>query len=166
MNESASDPTRPTAFVSYAQSGDWQKTVLQFTAALRRVGGVDAELDLFHSSDHRQWTTFGPNLIDKSDFTLVAVDAAYKRRWEGDEVEGVGAGAAREAAAIRLSSSAASPRLSSESRSSCSQEVKRTTSRVTSSDSASALRSQPLTRTAWRSCCARSGGSLPTRSRH
>jgi SEFIR domain len=101
MNESAGDPARPTAFVSYAQSGDWQKTVLQFTTALRRVGGVDAELDLFHSSDHRQWTTFGPNLIDKSDFTLVAVDAAYKRRWEGEEVEGVGAGAAREAAAIK-----------------------------------------------------------------
>jgi hypothetical protein len=101
MNESAGDPARPTAFVSYAQSGDWQKTVLQFTTALRRVGGVDAELDLFHSSDHRQWTTFGPNLIDKSDFTLVAVDVAYKRRWEGEEVEGVGAGAAREAAAIK-----------------------------------------------------------------
>ncbi len=102
MNESAGDLTRPTAFVSYAQSGDdWQKAVLQFTTALRRVGGIDAELDLFHGSDHRQWTTFGLNLIDKSDFTLVAVDAAYKRRWEGEEAEGVGAGAAREAAAIK-----------------------------------------------------------------
>ena len=101
MSESASDPARPTAFVSYAQSGDWQKTVLQFTTALRRVGGIDAELDLFHSSDHRQWTTFGPNLIGESDFTLVTVDAAYKRRWKGEEVEGVGAGAAREAAAIK-----------------------------------------------------------------
>ncbi|HEX6752547.1 MAG TPA: HEAT repeat domain-containing protein [Solirubrobacterales bacterium] len=102
MTESAGDPVRPTAFVSYAQGGgDWQKTVFQFTTALRRVGGIDAELDLFHGSDHRQWTTFGPNLIDKSDFTLVAVDPAYKRRWEGEEAEGVGAGAAREAAAIK-----------------------------------------------------------------
>lgn len=102
MTEPPRDAERPTAFVSYAQSGDsWQKTVLQFTTALRRVGGVEAELDLFHSADHRQWTTFGPSLIDKSDFTLIAVDSAYKRRWEGAETEGVGAGAAREAAAIK-----------------------------------------------------------------
>lgn len=76
MTEPPGDRVRPTAFVSYAQGSDaWQKTVLQFTTALRSIGGIEAELDLFHGSDHRQWTTFGPNLIDKSDFTLVAVDA-------------------------------------------------------------------------------------------
>jgi hypothetical protein len=93
---------RPTAFVSYAQSsGPWQKQVLDFTTALRDPGGVDAELDLFHGADHQQWSTFGSDLIAESDFTLVAVDAAYRRRWLGREKKGVGAGAAREAATIK-----------------------------------------------------------------
>jgi hypothetical protein len=93
---------RPTVFVSYAQSsGPWQKQVLDFTTALRDPGGVDAELDLFHGADHRQWSTFGSDLIVESDFTLVAVDAAYRRRWLGREKKGIGAGAAREAATIK-----------------------------------------------------------------
>lgn len=93
---------RPTAFVSYAQSSRrWQELVLDFTVALRNPGGVDAEIDLFHDVDHQRWTTFGPNLIEGSDFTLIAVDQAYKRRWLGREKRGVGAGVGREAAAIR-----------------------------------------------------------------
>ncbi|MGN6202237.1 MAG: SEFIR domain-containing protein, partial [Solirubrobacterales bacterium] len=93
---------RPTAFVSYAQSSrPWQETVLDFTTALRNPGGVEAEIDLFHDVDHQRWATFGANLIEASDFTLIAVDAAYKRRWLGREEKGVGAGVAREAAAIR-----------------------------------------------------------------
>jgi hypothetical protein len=93
---------RPTAFISYAQSSSaWQETVLSFTAGLRVHGGVDAELDLFHGADHQRWATFGPNLIQECDFTLIAPDPAYKRRWLGQEKKGVGAGAAREAAAIR-----------------------------------------------------------------
>lgn len=93
---------RPTAFVSYAQSsGPWQKQVLDFTSALRDPGGVDAELDLYHGADHQQWSTFGSDLIVDSDFTVIAVDAAYRRRWRGREKKGVGAGAAREAATIK-----------------------------------------------------------------
>jgi hypothetical protein len=93
---------RPTAFVSYAQSSrPWQELVLDFTVALRKPGGVDAEVDLFHDVDHQRWTTFGANLIEASDFTLIAIDRAYKRRWQGKEARGVGAGVAREAAAIR-----------------------------------------------------------------
>jgi len=93
---------RPTAFVSYAQSSRrWQEDVLEFTIALRMSGGVDAEVDVFHRSDHQQWSMFGAGLIGTSDFTLIAIDAAYKRRWEGQEEQGVGAGVAREAAAIR-----------------------------------------------------------------
>ena len=93
---------RPTAFVSYAQSSrEWQELVLDFTVALRSPGGVDAEVDLFHDVDHQRWATFGANLIEASDFTLIAVDGAYKRRWLGKEERGVGAGVAREAAAIR-----------------------------------------------------------------
>lgn len=93
---------RPSAFVSYAQSGiDWQQRVIAFAVALRKVGGIDAELDIFHQASHRDWTSFGTNLIEESDFSLIAVDAAYKRRWQGTEAEGVGSGAAREAAAVK-----------------------------------------------------------------
>jgi hypothetical protein len=96
------EETRPTAFVSYAQtSEEWQHQVLRFTTALRTRGGIDAELDLFHGADHQQWTTFGSRLVAGSDFTLIAVDSAYRRRWLGEEEKGVGAGAAREAAAVR-----------------------------------------------------------------
>jgi hypothetical protein len=102
MSDHEQDSTRPSAFVSYAQtSPEWQKAVFKFATALRSVGGIDAELDLYHASDHQRWANFGPKLIEESVFTLIAVDAAYKRRWEGKEVEGVGAGAAREAAAIK-----------------------------------------------------------------
>jgi len=93
---------RPTAFISYAQSSKpWQREVLRFTTALRTLGGVDAELDLFHSADHQQWMTFGSRLIADSEFTLVAVDTAFRRRWLGEEETGVGAGAAWEAAAVK-----------------------------------------------------------------
>lgn len=102
MAPSTDSTRRRTAFVSYAQSSsEWQARVLRFTTALRMIGGVDAELDLYHDTDHQQWTRFGSGLIESSDFTLIAIDAAYKRRWLGTERKGVGAGAAREAAAIR-----------------------------------------------------------------
>jgi HEAT repeats/SEFIR domain len=93
---------RPTAFISYAQSSKtWQHEVLQFATVLRTLGGVDAELDLFHETDHQRWTTFGSRLISDTDFTLIAVDSAYRRRWLGEEETGVGAGAAWEAAAVK-----------------------------------------------------------------
>jgi hypothetical protein len=93
---------RPSAFVSYAQtSKTWQQEVLRFTTALRTLGGIDAELDLFHAADHQQWSTFGSKLVATSDFTLIAVDKAYRRRWLGQEEKGVGAGVAREAAAVK-----------------------------------------------------------------
>lgn len=93
---------RKSAFVSYAQASfDWQLKVFRFTTALRNVGGVDAEIDLFHKTDHQHWMRFGSKLIEESDYTLIAVDRTYRRRWEGEEEKGVGAGVAKEAATIR-----------------------------------------------------------------
>lgn len=94
--------TRPKAFISWAHGGEeWERTVLDFATALRRTGGVDADLDLWHFTDHENWTTYGPKAIADSNFILVAFDPAYKLRWEGDEEPYKGAGAAREAAAIK-----------------------------------------------------------------
>jgi hypothetical protein len=96
------DPDHPTAFISYAHSSeDWLLTVLRFTNLLRTEGAIDAEMDLYRQASHRRWSTYGPKLVETADYTLIAVDPTYKRRWKGDEETGVGAGVGREAAAIR-----------------------------------------------------------------
>lgn len=73
--------------------------MLDFATALREVGGVDADLDLWHQ--HQQWTTYGSQAIEASEFTLVVVSAKYKERWDGTGSPKEGAGAAREAAVIK-----------------------------------------------------------------
>ncbi len=75
--------------------------VLRFATGLRTLGGVDAELDLFHGTSHENWNSFGPTHISTSDFVLIAIDETYGRRWSFQETPGVGAGAARESAAIK-----------------------------------------------------------------
>jgi hypothetical protein len=96
------DAEHPTAFISYAHtSEDWRRTVLRFTNALRKDGGIDAEMDLYSQVSHRRWSTYGPKQIETKDFTLIAIDKTFKRRWMGDEKPGVGAGVGRESAAIR-----------------------------------------------------------------
>ena len=107
--ESSREPTqregrgdRRTAFISWAHgTASWERVVLDFATALRTVGGIDVDLDLWHSTDHENWTTYGPTGIRDNEFILLAVDAAYRQRWEGTNRSGEGAGAAREAAAIK-----------------------------------------------------------------
>jgi tetratricopeptide (TPR) repeat protein len=93
---------RPTAIVSWAHGEDtWQDVVLEFATALRVVGGVDADLDLWHLTNHENWTTFGPTAIRESDFVLVAISSTYGRAWDGTNDPHKNAGAAVEAAAIK-----------------------------------------------------------------
>ena len=100
---SSDESKRPTAVVSWAHDTDaWQETVLEFATALRVVGGVDVDLDLWHLTDHENWTTFGPTAIRDSEFILIAISAAYGRAWEGTNTRGKNAGAALEAAAIKV----------------------------------------------------------------
>lgn len=74
------EETRPTAFISYAQGAqEWQRDVLRLTTGLRQIGGVEAEMDLYHASDHQQWTTFGPRLMESSDFVLVGPNHVLMR---------------------------------------------------------------------------------------
>lgn len=96
-----STPANPTVLVSYAQSSaSWSGAILDFATVLRSFG-IDAHIDAFYASAHQEWSIFGPRLIEKSDFTLIAIDEAYRRRWEGSEDKGVGAGVIREAAALK-----------------------------------------------------------------
>jgi hypothetical protein len=98
------------AFVSWAHAhrswqprrvSEWRQTVLDFATALRQIGGIDADLDLWHSTSHENWSTFGVTGIRESDFILIAVSRAYRERWEETGPPSEGAGAAREANAIK-----------------------------------------------------------------
>jgi hypothetical protein len=97
---------RPTAFISWAHEhaswtaakiAAWRETVLAFATALRDPGGVDADLDLWHLTDHHKWRTFVTRAIRDSDFVLIAVSKAYRERWEGTNDPHEGAGAVLEA---------------------------------------------------------------------
>ena len=79
----------------------WRQTVLDFAIALRQVGGIDADLDLWHTASHTNWSTFGVSGVRESDFILIAVSDAYRERWEETGLPNEGAGAAREANAIK-----------------------------------------------------------------
>jgi SEFIR domain len=103
-------PAPPTAFISWAHSSSswapartrrWRQTVVDFATSLRVIGGIDADLDLWHLATHEDWSTFGVSGIRDSDFVLIAVSDAYRQRWEDTEDPSVGAGAAREANAIK-----------------------------------------------------------------
>jgi hypothetical protein len=62
---------------------------------------VDADLDLWHGTTHENWSTFGVTGVRDSDFVLIIVSDAYRERWEETGDSEVGAGAAREANAIK-----------------------------------------------------------------
>ncbi len=96
------DQRAPTAFVSWAHGNEaWQSTVVAFTFSARELG-INADIDLLHLHDPCvDWTTYGPRAVQENEFVLIPVSTAYRRRWEGDEVRGEGAGAAREANTLK-----------------------------------------------------------------
>jgi hypothetical protein len=92
----------PTALLSWAHdTATWQTTLVEFAVLLRRYG-VNADIDLFElHNPNVNWSTWGPDAIERSEFVLLAVSANYRERWEdrGDPTEG--AGAAREANVLK-----------------------------------------------------------------
>jgi hypothetical protein len=92
----------PTAFVSWAHDDPaWESTVYAFVQGLY-ANGIEAEIDLFHLSDPLvNWADYGPRAIESCDHVLIAVSAAYKRRWDGTEDPTKGAGAASEANTLK-----------------------------------------------------------------
>jgi hypothetical protein len=96
------NPRHPTAFVSWAHHDSaWESTVFAFVRGLY-ANGIAAEVDLFHVSDPRvNWADYGPATIESSDYVLIAVSPAYKRRWAGTEDPTVGAGAVSEANTLK-----------------------------------------------------------------
>jgi len=92
----------PSVFISWAhrdssmtdaQATSWRDLVLALAEYLNALG-CDVRLDL-----HQQgvdWSRWGPEMILKSDFTLIVPSKAYQQRWDGQNPPSEGAGAARE----------------------------------------------------------------------
>ncbi|WP_181434925.1 MULTISPECIES: SEFIR domain-containing protein [unclassified Curtobacterium] len=102
-------PEAPTAFLTWAhrhsswddqQAQNWQEEVATFAATLRHLG-VDADVDLFHLDEPQDWTRFGQRAIQRAQFTLIIMSAAWAERWAGSNAPTEGAGAAGEADYLR-----------------------------------------------------------------
>lgn len=76
----------------------WTRQVVSFTTALRTVGGIDADLDLFHLFEAGiNWTRWGPTRVRTASRILIVINAAWRQRFEGEGSPTRGAGAAAEA---------------------------------------------------------------------
>lgn len=103
-------PAAPTALISWAhrntdwdenQAATWKQSVLAFTV-LMRDNGVAADLDLWHThKTTTDWTRWGPQKVQDSDFVIVAMSEAWAERWSGGNAVDVGAGAVAEADALK-----------------------------------------------------------------
>ena len=100
-------PRSVTAFASWAHAhagvdrDQWAADVFKLVALLRQVG-VEVDIDLAHlHDDDVDWSTFGVKGIEAADYVLIIASSAYKERWEGTGDPKRGAGAAREANALK-----------------------------------------------------------------
>jgi hypothetical protein len=104
------DGRHPTAMVSWVhadhrwsaeQIAAWREDVLAFGTALL-ANGVGAELDLWHYHESNvDWTRWGPNQVEASDFTLIAITDAWRERWQGHNSPDEGAGVVAETDTLR-----------------------------------------------------------------
>ncbi len=93
-----------TAFLSWAHQPNpgldpaaWRDQVLNLATGLR-ANGISVDVDLFHLHDLGvDWSRYGPGRVAALDFTLVAVNAAWRERFEDTADPTGGAGAAAEA---------------------------------------------------------------------
>lgn len=72
----------------------------EFTSILRG-NGIDADIDLYHQHENPDWSRFGPDRIQNSDFVIIAISTGWKQRWAGTNRPTLGAGAVGEADTIK-----------------------------------------------------------------
>jgi hypothetical protein len=90
----------PRVFVSYAhESESHNEKVFELSERLRSEG-VDCYIDQYEVSPAEGWPRWSRNQIQQADFVLVACTQTYKKRFEGSELRGTGAGAKWEGAII------------------------------------------------------------------
>lgn len=105
---SAEASTHPSAIVSYshtetgwtpALAAERLDQVHRLVYALRTVGAVDADADIFHANE--DWTRRGPARVAASDFVLVVASPAWRDAWIGDGDPTTNKGVRAEADAVR-----------------------------------------------------------------
>lgn len=113
---SAATPTRPSAIVSYshteagwtqAQAAERRDHVHRLVFALRTVGAIDADADIFHQNE--DWTRWGPAQVASSEFVLVVASPAWRDAWVGDGDPTRNKGVRAEADAVRSIENAGRP---------------------------------------------------------
>ncbi|WP_406505762.1 toll/interleukin-1 receptor domain-containing protein [Streptomyces sp. NBC_00212] len=93
----------PRVFISYAHEDDDGAHIDQVRTLWRllRGLGIDARLDLPAGEEPQDWALWTDRQYRAADFVLVVASPAYRRRAEGTERPGTGAGVAWEARLIR-----------------------------------------------------------------
>lgn len=100
----------PRVFISWAHAhrnwgaddiSEWESQVAEFALTLRTLGGIDADVDLFHLDESVDWTRFGPRGIQDAQWTIIVMSRAWEERWSGTNSPQEGAGAAAEADTLR-----------------------------------------------------------------
>lgn len=95
------DPAPPRVLISYAHESPEHTADIERLYKLLREYGVDAQLDLVGAEEPRNWAIWMTREIGKADHVLMIISPSYKRRFESDEPEEVGAGVRWEARIIR-----------------------------------------------------------------
>ena len=108
---SSSSPKRAIrVFVTWAHSDEdwdssqalsWERQVIGFTTSLRRLG-IDADVDLYHTSDPSiDWTRFGQSGVASADFSVIVYSKGWGQRWSGSNTPTLGTGAVVEADTLK-----------------------------------------------------------------
>jgi hypothetical protein len=95
------DPAPPRVLISYAHESPKHMADVERLYKLLRENGVDAQLDLIGDEEPRNWALWMTTEIARADHVLMIISPSYKRRFESDEPEEVGAGVRWEARIIR-----------------------------------------------------------------
>jgi hypothetical protein len=76
-----------------AEADAWRDQVLALAERLNNLG-CNVKLDKLEQ--RRDWSRWGPRMIEVCDLTLIVMSKAYRQRWDGDNLPTEGAGTARE----------------------------------------------------------------------
>jgi hypothetical protein len=80
-----------TVFISYTHDSREHSARVLALANKLRMAGFDCDIDQYHAN--QDWPAWMECKIRDSDFVLVVCTPIYLRRWDNNEVPGVGLGA-------------------------------------------------------------------------
>jgi hypothetical protein len=78
-------PRSPSVFISYSHeleptTSPWNRSVKKF-AELLRAHGIDAEFDQWDNHMDKDWSLWGPALIEQSDVVICLASPDFARKW-------------------------------------------------------------------------------------